>query len=277
MRRLHYLSIPPAAARAVVTTLGEAGLAERARIVMEKPFGTDLTSARELNAHLQSVFPEEAIFRIDHFLGKEAALNILAFRFANGLFEPIWNRQHIDHVQIDVPETLSIATAGGLLRVGRRVPRHGRHAPVPDHGVRRDGAAHRARAASHQRGEEQGLPVDDADRLDRRRARPVRRLPRPGGCRPRVADRHVRRPALPHRQLALGGCAVLPAHRQEAGRGRPHRVDRVQGAAQEHVPVRVRRRHARAGPPDLRPGGLLAAVAVVLRQATRARASCSTS
>jgi len=90
--------------------VGEAGLAERARIVMEKPFGTDLASARDLNAHVQSVFPEEAIFRIDHFLGKEAALNILAFRFANGLFEPIWNRQHIDHVQIDVPETLSIGS-----------------------------------------------------------------------------------------------------------------------------------------------------------------------
>jgi glucose-6-phosphate 1-dehydrogenase len=110
VRRLHYLSIPPAAARQVVTTLGEAGLADRARIVMEKPFGTDLASAQELNAHLQAVFPEESIFRIDHFLGKEAALNILAFRFANGLFEPIWNRQHIDHVQIDVPETLSIST-----------------------------------------------------------------------------------------------------------------------------------------------------------------------
>lgn len=108
VRRLHYLSIPPAAARTVVTTLGEAGLAERARIVMEKPFGTDLASARELNAHVQSVFAEESIFRIDHFLGKEAALNILAFRFANGLFEPIWNRQHIDHIQIDVPETLSV-------------------------------------------------------------------------------------------------------------------------------------------------------------------------
>ena len=109
-RRLHYLSIPPGAARTVVTTLGEAGLAERARVVMEKPFGTDLASARSLNAHVRSVFDESEIFRIDHFLGKEAALNILAFRFANGLFEPIWNRQHIDHVQIDVPETLSIAT-----------------------------------------------------------------------------------------------------------------------------------------------------------------------
>ncbi len=107
-RRLHYLSVPPTAARAVVTMLGEAGLAERARIIMEKPFGTDLASAKALNAHVHQTFSEEQIFRIDHFLGKEAAQNILAFRFANGLFEPIWNREHIDHVQIDVPETLGL-------------------------------------------------------------------------------------------------------------------------------------------------------------------------
>jgi glucose-6-phosphate 1-dehydrogenase len=107
-RRLHYLSVPPKAARDVVAMLGEAGLVERARIIMEKPFGTDLASARALNASLHETFSEEQIFRIDHFLGKEAALNILAFRFANGLFEPIWNRDHIDHVQIDVPETLAL-------------------------------------------------------------------------------------------------------------------------------------------------------------------------
>ncbi len=106
--RLHYLSVPPQAAEEVVHMLGEANLAARSRIIMEKPFGTDLQSARELNAGLHDTFREDQIFRIDHFLGKEAALNILAFRFANGLFEPIWNRQHIDHVQIDVPETLSI-------------------------------------------------------------------------------------------------------------------------------------------------------------------------
>ena len=76
---------------------------------MEKPFGTDLASARALNAELHEVFDEEQIFRIDHFLGKEAAQNILAFRFANGLFEPIWHRNHIDHIQIDVPETLGLA------------------------------------------------------------------------------------------------------------------------------------------------------------------------
>ena len=108
-RRLHYLSVPPAAALSAVRMLAEAGLVERSRIVMEKPFGTDLASAVSLNAKLHEVFAEEQIFRIDHFLGKEAAQNILAFRFANGLFEPIWNRNFIDHVQIDVPETLGLS------------------------------------------------------------------------------------------------------------------------------------------------------------------------
>ena len=107
-RRLHYLSVPPKAAPAVVQTLADAGLAARSRIITEKPFGIDLASARVLNAAIHRVFDESQVFRIDHFLGKEAALNILAFRFANGLFEPIWNRVHIDHVQIDVPETLEI-------------------------------------------------------------------------------------------------------------------------------------------------------------------------
>src|SRR5215216_5275246 len=89
---------PLAAATDVIHTLGDAGLAERAGVIMEKPFGTDLESARELNAKVHEVFEESQIFRIDHFLGKEAAQNILALRFANGLFEPIWNRNHIDHV-----------------------------------------------------------------------------------------------------------------------------------------------------------------------------------
>ena len=107
-RRLHYLSVPPNAALSAVRLIGQAGLVERSRIVMEKPFGTDLASAVALNAKLHEVFAEEQIFRIDHFLGKEPAQNILAFRFANGLFEPIWNRNFIDHIQIDVPETLGL-------------------------------------------------------------------------------------------------------------------------------------------------------------------------
>jgi Glucose-6-phosphate 1-dehydrogenase len=106
--RLHYLSVPPNAALSAVRLLAEADLVDRSRIIMEKPFGTDLKSAVALNAKLHEVFSEDQIFRIDHFLGKEPAQNILAFRFANGLFEPIWNRNFIDHVQIDVPETLGL-------------------------------------------------------------------------------------------------------------------------------------------------------------------------
>jgi glucose-6-phosphate 1-dehydrogenase len=88
--------------------LRDADLVDRARVVMEKPFGTDLDSAIILNDQVHATFHERQIFRIDHFLGKEAAQNILAFRFANGLFEPIWNRNFIDHVQIDIPETLGL-------------------------------------------------------------------------------------------------------------------------------------------------------------------------
>ena len=106
--RLHYLSVPPNAALSAVRMLGEADLVARSQIIMEKPFGTNLETAVRLNANLHEVFAEEQIFRIDHFLGKEPAQNILAFRFANGLFEPIWNRNFIDHVQIDVPEKLSL-------------------------------------------------------------------------------------------------------------------------------------------------------------------------
>ncbi len=108
VHRLHYLSVPPKAALAVIQMLQEAGLVDRSRVVMEKPFGTDLPSAIALNDQVHRTFREDQIFRIDHFLGKEAAQNILAFRFANGLFEPIWNRNFIDHVQIDIPETLGL-------------------------------------------------------------------------------------------------------------------------------------------------------------------------
>jgi glucose-6-phosphate 1-dehydrogenase len=107
-QRLHYLSVPPKAALSAVHIIAEADLAARSRVVMEKPFGTDYGSAVALNAQLHEVFAEEQIFRIDHFLGKEPAQNILAFRFANGLFEPIWHRNNISHIEIDVPETLGL-------------------------------------------------------------------------------------------------------------------------------------------------------------------------
>ena len=108
-RRLFHLAVPPAAFTSVTGMLGDSGLATgAARVIIEKPFGTDLASARALNRTVHAVFDESQVFRIDHFLGKESVDNILAFRFANGIFEPVWNRNHIRYVQIDVPETLSI-------------------------------------------------------------------------------------------------------------------------------------------------------------------------
>jgi glucose-6-phosphate 1-dehydrogenase len=114
VHRLYHLAIPPSAFTEIVGMLGDSSLAERARVIIEKPFGHDLQSAQALNKAVHAVFPESSVFRIDHFLGKESVDNILALRFANGMFEPIWNRDHIDHVQIDVPETLSVGTRGSF-------------------------------------------------------------------------------------------------------------------------------------------------------------------
>ncbi|MBS1887691.1 MAG: glucose-6-phosphate dehydrogenase [Actinobacteria bacterium] len=111
---LFYLSLPPRAAEGTVAEIGKLDLDEDARVIIEKPFGTDLASAHELNERLHSVFQENRIYRIDHYLGREAVQNLLALRFANGMYEPVWNRNHIDHVQIDIPETLSIEMRGSF-------------------------------------------------------------------------------------------------------------------------------------------------------------------
>ena len=114
VRRVLYLSVPPAAMQPMIGMLGREGLVERARLVVEKPFGLDLESSRELDAALHDVVEEDQVFRIDHVLGQEAAQNIRALRFANGLFEPAWNRHSVAQVQIDVPEALAMEGRGSF-------------------------------------------------------------------------------------------------------------------------------------------------------------------
>jgi glucose-6-phosphate 1-dehydrogenase len=113
-RHFFYCATPPEVYEDIVERLGESGLAKDAKIVFEKPFGHDLESARHLNRTIHAVFDEDQIFRIDHYMGKETVQNILAFRFTNGLFEPVWNRRYIDHVQITVAEEIGIEGRGNF-------------------------------------------------------------------------------------------------------------------------------------------------------------------
>ncbi len=113
-RPAHYLAIPPSLFQTVIKGLGAAGLAKDARVIVEKPFGRDLASARELNRVARSVFPEDSIFRIDHFLGKEAIMNILYFRFANSFLEPIWNRNYVASVQVTLSENFGVKDRGAF-------------------------------------------------------------------------------------------------------------------------------------------------------------------
>src|SRR5918996_906953 len=114
---LYYLATAPGLFAGLITQLGLAGLTHEAngrwrRVIIEKPFGHDFASARELNQDIRQVLEEQQIYRIDHYLGKETVQNILVFRFANGIFEPIWNRRYIDHVQITVAESVGVETRG---------------------------------------------------------------------------------------------------------------------------------------------------------------------
>jgi glucose-6-phosphate 1-dehydrogenase len=113
-RPAHYLAIPPSLFPTVIQSLGRAGLAQDARVIVEKPFGRDLASACALNAVTHEVFPESSVFRIDHYLGKEAIMNILYFRFANSFLEPVWNRDHIASVQLTLAEDFGVGKRGAF-------------------------------------------------------------------------------------------------------------------------------------------------------------------
>jgi glucose-6-phosphate 1-dehydrogenase len=113
-RPIHYLAIPPSMFGSVVQGLAKSGCATNARVILEKPFGRDLQTAQALNATLLAVFPEESIFRIDHYLGKEAVQNLVYFRFANRFLEPIWNREHVKDVQITMSEAFGVEGRGAF-------------------------------------------------------------------------------------------------------------------------------------------------------------------
>ena len=219
--------------------------------MMEKPFGNDLDSAVKLNAMSTRPSTRSQIFRIDHFLGKEPAQNILAFRFANGLFEPIWNRNFIDHVQIDIPETLGLEQPSRVLRVDR--------APTGTWSSRISSRCLRSSRSSRRR---RSSRARSARRRTRCSARMMPIDPRnvvrgqydgyrdEAGVAHAIRHRDVHRAQVRDRQLALGGRAVLPAHRQAHGRGTADRVDRLPRGAEEHVPRRTRV-SARKGPDHL--------------------------
>ena len=265
-RLLHYLAVPPSAAADVIGLLSTCELIEHARVIMEKPFGTDLASARRLNETIHEVLREEQIFRIDHFLGKEAAQNILALRFANGLFEPIWNRDHIDHIQIDVPETLGVGSRAAfyektgayrdmvvthlmqiLAFVAMEPPTSLAPEPITEEKNKVFRSLRPLNPDCVVRGQYEGYTAE-------------------AGVDPELQHRDLRRAAQRDRQLALERRPLLPAHRQAHGGGGADHLDRLPRAAAEHVPGPLAGRPLRARPPHLRPRRVFARLALLLRQ-----------
>ena len=168
--RLYYLATPPNAFAPISRELGRCGMLREhdgvwRRFVIEKPFGTDLASAKALNDHLLKVAGEQQIYRIDHYLGKETVQNILVLRFANGMFEPIWNRNHIDHVQITVEGEARGRPPRQLLRRHRRAARHAAEPPVSVAVAGRHGTAGALRCSRRPLGKGGGAHIDpDAER-----------------------------------------------------------------------------------------------------------------
>ncbi len=200
-----------------------------------------------LNDFVHSVFDESQIFRIDHFLGKEAAQNILAFRFANGLFEPIWNRNFIDHVQIDIPETLGLDQRANFYEsTGAYKDMVVTHLmQVMAFVAMEPPTALEPRAISEEKNKvfRSMLPIDPRKSWS---AASTAATATSRACSRDSDTETFIALQVDDRQLALGGRAVLPAHRQEDGRGPAHHLDRVQGGAADDVPGELRRRRRRA-------------------------------
>ena len=259
--RVFYMACAPALFGAVSRRLADHGLVtDHSRVVLEKPIGTDLASARAINDAVGAVFEEPQIFRIDHYLGKESVQNLLVTRFANTFLEPLWNAHAIDHVQITAAESLGVGTRGGyydtsgalrdmvqnhllqlLCLVAMEPPTYVDRETVRDEKLK---VLQALRPMSH----------EDVGRLTVRR--PVR--PRPGRRRggrvvphrrrtARQPDRDLRGPQGRGAELALGRRAVLPAHRQADGVALLGDRDPVQAGAAPDVPER--RGHQRAQPP----------------------------
>ncbi len=204
----------------VVRGLGEAGLTENARVVIEKPFGHDLESARALNAELHEVLAEDQIMRIDHFLGKEPVMDITYLRFANSLLEPVWNRQHVAHRADDDGGGLRRGGPRPLLRPGRGAARRGPEPHPPGARPGRDGAAGRQPPRLDPRQEAGAVQGGAQRRPGALRARPVRRLPGRAGGGEGLDHRDLRRAGAGDRQLALERSAVLhPGRQGDAGEG----------------------------------------------------------
>ncbi len=220
--RLYYLATAPGLYEQAIAQLGAPGLAEETcgprRIVIEKPFGSDLKSAEQLNAKLHEVFAEHQVYRIDHYLGKETVQNLFVLRFANSIFEPLWNRNYIDHVQITVAEEVVVGKRAayyehsGILRdmfqnhLLQLMTITAMEAPARyDADMVRDEKVKVLRSVR---------PIAGRGLRPRGRPRAIRRLSQGKGCRPRQQHGHVRGAAIVDRQLALAGRAVLSAQRQ---------------------------------------------------------------
>ena len=254
--RIYYLAVPPTMFAPTVKHLARARFVDARRIapsrasIVEKPIGRDLASARAINDAIAAVFDERQIYRIDHYLGKETVQNILVLRFANSIFEPLFNQKYIDHVQITVAEEEGVGTRAGYYEQAGAL-----RDMVQNHMLQllcagRDGAAVLARRRRRARREAGGAAVAAPDRTARRSTRTSVRaqyaagfearqagawLPRRAGRRSAVAHRDLRGAAGLHRQLALGRRAVLPAHRQAAAEARERDRHPVEGRAADPV------------------------------------------